>query len=113
MRQSEDHMEVRTRQQPGELGIDPGRTGARGAARAAAVAAGVELLGAEVALGAAQRMTAAQRTEAVADRPGRARLTRMQRALLRVRVEVMLEDILHRAAHTRRSAVNKAAAYRV
>ena len=99
MRQSEHDMEVRARQQAHELGIDPGGASHRGAARAAAMPAGVELFVAEVALRADERVAAASGRVAVANGLGSGPLARMQRALLRVGIEVFSEDVLQGAAH--------------
>ena len=99
MRQSEHDMEVRARQQAYELGIDPGGTSHRGAARAAAMPAGVELFVAEVTLRADESVAAASGRVAAANALRGLPLARMQRALLRVGIEVRGEDVLQRAAH--------------
>jgi len=59
MRQGEDDVEMRARQETAEFGVDPACAGTRGAARTTAMAAGVELLVSEVTLRAAKRVAAA------------------------------------------------------
>lgn len=99
VRQREDAVEVRARQQPGKLRIDPGATRSVGAARAAAVAAGVELFDLEVAVRTTQRVAARARPIAVGDAPGRARLARVQAAQSRVARAVLTQDVAQGALH--------------
>ena len=101
MRQREDDVHMGTRQQPLQLGGDPQLTRPISAARARAMATGVVLQVQEVALGADHGMAADGGGVAVADAPGGAQLTRVQRARSGVAVEVSGEDVLHRAVHGR------------
>ena len=101
VRQGEDHVKVRTRQQLGQLGGQPLLARALGATRASAVPAGVVLDGDEVPLGTGQDMAAEFGAVAVPDAPGRAQLARVQVAHLRVGVEMLAEDVLDGAAHRR------------
>lgn len=99
VRQGEHDMEVRAGQQALELSGQPLLARTCGAARATAMATGVELGDAVVALSALEHVVAQIRAEAVADAPGRARLARMQRSTARIGVEVFGEDVLKRATH--------------
>ena len=99
VRQGEDQVEVRAGQQLFELGLRPLALRSFGTARAAAVAAGVVLDDAAVAVRTGQDVRAERRGVAVADGVGRARFARVQRAPLRVGGKVLSEDVLHRAAH--------------
>jgi len=101
MRQGEDQMKVRAGQQLFELGLSPLALWSFGTARAAAMAAGVVLDGAAVAVRTRQDVRAECLGVAVADATRRARLARVQRAPLRVVGKVLSEDVLHRAAHVR------------
>lgn len=94
MRQGEDDVEMRARQQTLQLGIDPMLARGVTATRATAVVAGVQLKLFEAAGGAAQDMAAASGGVAVADTPGGAGLARMQRVLRGIVVEVGVEDLL-------------------
>jgi len=101
VRQGEDQVEVRAGQQLFELGLSPLTPWSLGAERAAAVATGVVLDGAAVAVRTRQDVRTERRGVAVADGTRRALLARVQCTLLRVRGEVLSEDVLHRAAHDR------------
>ena len=101
--QGEDQMKVRAGQQLFELRLSPLALLRLGAARAAAMAAGVVLDDAAVAVRTRQDVRAERRGVAVADGTRRALLARVQRTLLRVGGKVLSEDVLHRAAHVRTS----------
>lgn len=99
VRQREDDMEVRARQQVLELSGQPQLACSLGAAWAAAMTAGVVLHDRTVARGTRQHMAAQRSGVAVADRISSSKLARVQRARLRERVEVFAENGLQRAAH--------------
>ena len=99
--QSEDQMKVRAGQQLLEPGASPLALLRLGATWAAAMAAGVVLDDAAVAVRTRQDVRAERRGVAVADGTRCALLARVQRTLLRIRGKVLLEDVLHRAAHVR------------
>ena len=99
VRQGEDDVEVRAGQQLGQLGGEPALARRVGAARAAAVAAGVVLHRGEMALRAGQHMHAHGGLKAVADAEGGALLTRVQHMGLCVLGKVLPEHVLQGCAH--------------
>jgi len=108
VRQGEDQVEMRAGQQLLELGLSPLTLWSLGAARAAAMAAGVVPDDAVVAVRAGQDVRAECRGIAVADAACRTRLAWVQSAPLRISGKVLPEDVLHRAAHGWMPAMNHA-----
>jgi hypothetical protein len=99
MRDGEDSVEVLAGQQAQHLRVDPARAGGLYTSRAGAVTASVRLQPLKVPFRAPQHMRAKRRRVALADGPGRALLTAMQRARRCIRRVVLDEDVLKRAAH--------------
>lgn len=99
VRQGEDDVEVGVGQQLGQLSGEPALARRLGAARAAAVAAGVVLHGREVALRAGEHVHAHGGLKAVTDAEGSALLTRVQHMGLCVLGKVLPEHVLQGRAH--------------
>ena len=97
--QGEDDVEMRARQQLGQLCGQPTLARRLGAAWTAAVATGVVLHRGEVALGARQHVHAHGGPEALADAVGRALLARVQHMGLGVLAKVLPEDVLQGRVH--------------
>jgi hypothetical protein len=99
VRQREHDVEVLARQQPLQLALQPLLARWLGAARAAAVAAGVRLQDGPVPGRALQHVRAQRRAVALADAPGRALLARMQAPTAGVGLEVLDKHLLQRDVH--------------
>ena len=99
VRQGEDHMEMRARQQSAQLRCQPLLARRVGAARATAVPAGVVLGRIDVAFRTDQHVKPQFRLEALADAVGGALFARMQRTALGVLAKVLSKHILQTRSH--------------